>query len=60
MSKEHPSRRSFIASSVAASAAASFMPGLRAFTGPTPTGRGVPRDLLVYVFLRGGMDGLTV
>jgi len=48
-------RRTFLAGS-AAGAAASLMPGLSVAAGP----RGTNDEILIYVFLRGGIDGLSL
>jgi uncharacterized protein (DUF1501 family) len=50
-------RRDFIKACCAAAAAGSAVPGM-AYFNPTGPGRGIGNDVIVYLFLRGGIDGL--
>jgi len=51
------SRRDFIKACCAAAATGASVPGM-AYFNPTAPGRGVGNDVIVYLFLRGGIDGL--
>jgi len=50
-------RRSFIKACCAAAAASSAVPGM-AYFNPLGAGRNISNDVIVYLFLRGGIDGL--
>ncbi|MEN1728546.1 MAG: DUF1501 domain-containing protein [Pseudomonadota bacterium] len=50
-------RRNFIKACCAAAAASTTVPGM-AYFNPLGTGRGIGNDVIVYLFLRGGIDGL--
>jgi uncharacterized protein (DUF1501 family) len=50
-------RRDFIKACCAAAAAGTTVPGMAYFNAAGP-GRGVGHDVIVYLFLRGGIDGL--
>ena len=52
------SRRGFLRTAAAGAAATSAMPRI-AFSAARGSGVGAQRDVLINVFLRGGMDGLS-